>query len=357
MSWLREHGKAVAGGAFVGVLMGVLVWQGNPGNMGLCGVCFVRDIAGGIGLHRAAPVQYIRPEVIGIILGALAAALFAKEFRARGGAAPLMKFLLGAWVSIGALVFLGCPFRMLQRLGGGDVNAVFGLLGLLAGIWAGVLMVRRGYSAGRAQPRPPAAGLLMSLLAVALLAALLLRPAGIFFSEKGPGAMHAAWWLSLAAGIAGGAALQRTRFCTLGAFRDALFFRERNLLYAALAIIVAYGGTSAAFGNFRAGMEGQPAAHTDILWNTASMVLVGLAASMAGGCPVRQFVLAGEGDTDAGVTFLGMLVGAAMAHNLGMASTPRGPSTAGGIAVVAGLVFCLALGLALRERKGGTGDA
>ena len=42
---------------------------------GFCVACFTRDIAGGIGLHRAPPVQYIRPEIIGLVLGSLIAAL------------------------------------------------------------------------------------------------------------------------------------------------------------------------------------------------------------------------------------------------------------------------------------------
>ncbi len=54
-------------GAIIGILAPVLVKLGNPGNMGICMVCFDRDIAGALGLHRAAVVQYIRPEIIGCL--------------------------------------------------------------------------------------------------------------------------------------------------------------------------------------------------------------------------------------------------------------------------------------------------
>ncbi|WP_281175483.1 hypothetical protein [Desulfobacter vibrioformis] len=37
--------------------------------MGICVACFERDIAGAIGLPRAGVVQYIRPEIIGFVLG------------------------------------------------------------------------------------------------------------------------------------------------------------------------------------------------------------------------------------------------------------------------------------------------
>jgi len=46
----------IISGLILGVVAGVLVKLGNPGNMGLCMACFERDIAGAVGLHRAAAV-------------------------------------------------------------------------------------------------------------------------------------------------------------------------------------------------------------------------------------------------------------------------------------------------------------
>jgi hypothetical protein len=80
------------------------------------------------------------------------------------------------------------------------------------------------------------------------------------------------------------------------------------------------------------------------------MGLVGLAATLLGGCPLRQTILSGEGDTDAGVTVLGMLVGAAFAHNFLTASSSKGIGANSEIAVIIGLVFCLILGLMMREK-------
>ena len=65
----------ITAGAIIGVLAPLLQKLGNPGNMGICVACFERDIAGGVGLHRAAVVQYIRPEIIGFVLGAMAGGL------------------------------------------------------------------------------------------------------------------------------------------------------------------------------------------------------------------------------------------------------------------------------------------
>ena len=108
----------VAAGLIFGVLAAMMTEWGNPSNMGICIACFLRDISGGLGLHRAGVVQYLRPEIMGLVLGAFASALMFREFRVRGGSAPLVRFVLAAFVMIGALVFLGCPVRAVLRLAG-----------------------------------------------------------------------------------------------------------------------------------------------------------------------------------------------------------------------------------------------
>jgi len=154
----------IAVGLAIGVLAPLLQFWGNPGNMGICVACFERDIAGAVGLHRAAVVQYMRPEIIGFVLGALLAALFAKDFRPRAGSAPIARFILGAFAMIGALVFLGCPWRAILRLAGGDLSAIFVILGLVAGIWIGTVFFRKGYSLGRSQKTHASVGLIMPLV-------------------------------------------------------------------------------------------------------------------------------------------------------------------------------------------------
>ena len=129
----------VVTGLILGLIAVFLQFSGNPGNMGICVVCFNRDIAGAVGLHRAPIVQYLRPEIMGMVLGSLAAALCFGEYRARGGSAPAVRFLLGVIAAIGALVFLGCPWRVIMRLAGGDANALFGLAGLVVGIGLGTV--------------------------------------------------------------------------------------------------------------------------------------------------------------------------------------------------------------------------
>lgn len=108
--FFKENWLVIVTGVVVGLAALLLQALGNPKNMGFCIACFERDIAGALGLHSAAVVQYVRPEVIGIVLGSCIMALIGKEFRAQAGSSPATRFAVGALVMIGALVFLGCPF-------------------------------------------------------------------------------------------------------------------------------------------------------------------------------------------------------------------------------------------------------
>jgi hypothetical protein len=72
-----------------------------------------------------------------------------------------------------------------------------------------------------------------------------------------------------------------------------------------------------------------------------------------GGCPGRQLFLSGEGDGDAAVFVIGMIVGAAFAHNFGLASSGSGATSGGMIAVVVGFIACALIGFTMREKMHG----
>ena len=356
-NFLGTRWGIVAVGAFIGILAPLLQKWGNPGNMGVCVACFERDIAGALGLHRAGVVQYMRPEIIGFVLGAMIAAYAFREFRPRSGSAPIVRFVLGVFAMIGALVFLGCPWRAMLRLSAGDGNAILGLLGLIVGIWIGTLFLKAGYNLGRSAKTYTSVGWLMPLITLGFLVLLLIFPqvqgesqSGIlFYSLKGPGAMHAPIALSLIVGLAIGFLAQRSRFCTMGAFRDLILFRIPHLFYGVLALIAFALLTNLIVGQFHAGFAKQPVAHTMHLWNFGGMVLAGLAFCLAGGCPGRQLFMAGEGDGDAAIFVVGMIVGAAFAHNFGLASSPKGVGPHGIAAVIIGLAVCTFIGLTMRQ--------
>lgn len=352
-NWLKSYGLIILTGIVVGIAALVLTAAGNPKNMGFCIACFERDIAGALGLHSAGKVQYMRPEIIGIVLGSMVAALAAKEFRARAGSSPAVRFILGLFVMIGALVFLGCPLRMVIRLGGGDLTAVIGLLGFLVGILVGVVFLKKGFSLGRAYAVRKSEGFMLPGVMVVLLVLLVAAPQLLKASEEGPGSMRAFWIISLVAGLVVGLLAQRSRLCMAGGLRDAFMLRDFTLLSGFLAIWITITIGNLIMGKYNLGMLSQPIAHTQHLWSFLGMALAGWGSILLGGCPLRQLILAGEGNGDSAVTVLGMVVGAAIAHNFGMAGNPDslvdgvykvgGTSTVGMVAVILGFVVLAAI--------------
>ena len=351
VSWL-----VVLAGAAVGVAAVALTMLGNPSNMGFCIACFLRDIAGACGLHSAAKVQYVRPEIIGLVLGAFIMSVATREFKAKAGSSPATRFVLGGFVMIGALAFLGCPLRMMIRLGGGDLNALVALCGFALGIGVGVIFLNRGFSLKRAYPVGKAEGGVLPVIMAGLLILVLAVPALFKSSTEGPGSMRAPVIAALLIAAVVGALAQRARLCMAGGLRDAFMFRDFKLLYGFVAIFVVVLVGSLINGSFKLGFELQPVSHSSHVWNFLGMALVGWGSVLLGGCPLRQLILAGEGNGDSAVTVLGMMAGAAISHNFGLAGNADalneagelvvgGISTAGKVAVILGFAVCLAVSL------------
>ena len=187
----KENLFVILTGVVIGIAALVLTALGNPANMGFCIACFERDIAGAVGLHSAAKVQYVRPEIIGLVLGSFLMALASKEWKARAGSSPALRFVLGAFVMIGALAFLGCPLRMVLRLAGGDLNAVVGLAGFAAGIFLGTIFIRKGFTLQRNYATKTLDGTVLPAVMVGLLILFLAVPTLFKLSEEGPGSKHA----------------------------------------------------------------------------------------------------------------------------------------------------------------------
>ena len=173
-------------GFAVGVAAVLLTFLGNPANMGFCIACFLRDIAGATKLHSAAVVQYVRPEIIGLVLGSAILSMATGEFKARAGSSPAVRFLLGGFVMIGALVFLGCPLRMVIRMGGGDLNAFVGLAGFAIGILIGIFFLKKGFSLKRSYNVGVTEGLALPGVVTALLILVIAAPGLFAFSQSGP---------------------------------------------------------------------------------------------------------------------------------------------------------------------------
>ena len=115
-------------------------------------------------------------------------------------------------------------------------------------------------------------------------------------------------------------------------------------------MVLAAVTTTLSTGSFRFGLYGQPGAHLDMFWSFAGMLLVGWVSVLIGGCPFRQLIKAGEGDTDSGMVVLGMLTAAGIVQSWDISATAAGVSLYGQIAVLVGLMFVLAASLLFRER-------
>ena len=355
-------------GIVVGIAALVLTKFGNPKNMGFCIACFIRDIAGGTKLHSAEVVQYVRPEIIGLVLGSFIMALITKEFKPKAGSSPATRFVIGFFVMVGALVFLGCPLRMVLRIGGGDLNAVIGLIGFIIGILIGIFFLNKGFTLKRAYEAPVAEGIAMPAIVIVLGILVLAAPALFAFSEKGPGSMHAPVVLALVIALIVGGLCQKSRLCMVGGLRDSFLFKDFNLLWGFVAILVVMIIGNLILGSFNVGFGTaeamQPIAHKAFIWNLLGMVLVGWGSVLLGGCPLRQLILAGEGNGDSAVTVLGMLIGSAFAHNFGLAGAAMsvaedgtfsggGIKPAGQVAVFIGIAVLLLISILniLKQKK------
>ena len=347
-------------GLLIGVAAVALTAFGNPKNMGFCIACFIRDIAGTTKLHTASLVQYLRPEIVGIVLGSMIMALASGEWRAKAGSSPALRFILGFMVMVGALIFLGCPLRMVIRMGGGDLNAFVGLAGFAVGILIGVAFLKKGFGLKRNYDVANLDGLVLPVVLVILFVLFFmawpifegaLKPAQeavkaangqsdeivkaaqdalnklrtdngtIFnFSVSGPGSMHAPIFMALVAGLIVGVLAQKSRMCMVGGIRDIVMFKNFNLIIGFVCVFIAVIVGNVILGNFKGfSTLSQPIAHSSQVWNFLGMVIVGWGSCLLGGCPLRQLILAGEGNGDSAVTVVGMLVGAAFAHNFALA--------------------------------------
>ena len=308
-------------GMIAGLGAALLAFLGNPKNMAFCIACFIRDTAGAMHFHSAEVVQYVRPEIIGIILGAFVISLLTREYRSTAGSSPALRFFLGVIMMVCALVFLGCPLRMVLRMAAGDISAYVGLVGFAAGVATGAFFLKKGFSLGRAYAAKKESGYALPIVVAVLFVLVLTVPSLFAFSEKGPGSLHAPALVALAIGLLVGIIAQKSRMCFAGSIRDIVLLKDFRLISVIGGLFVVMLVYNIVTKNFAFVAFG-PVAHAQTLWNILSMYAVGFAAVLLGGCPLRQLVLAGTGSSDSVITVLGMFVGAGLAHNFKFAGAP-----------------------------------
>lgn len=347
----REFWLVVVSGLLLGVLGVMLSVWGNPENSGICVSCFIENSAGALGLHDNQRMQYLRPELLGFVLGSVLSAFIFRDFRSRGGSAPLARLFLGIFMIFGCAVFIGCPIKLLLRLTAGDLTAVAGVAGLVAGVWIGLKSLSHGVEFMPQSHGKANGGLLIPGLFLLLLIFFLVRPGFLLFSSQGGGTQYAPWQVALSSGLLLGVVAQRSRFCITGSIRNFMLMGLRvPAVWGLLIFVVAALAVNVASGRFNLGLYGQPGAHGDFLWSFLGMGLVGWISVLIGGCPFRQLIKAGEGDADAGMVVVGMFIGGALAQSWGIAATASGVSIYGKISVLIGFALVAAGSLLFRER-------
>ena len=232
------------------------------------------------------------------------------------------------------------------------------LIGFAGGVATGSCFLKKGFSLGRAYETKSLSGAVLPVLLVIGVAT-----GAYAASTEGPGSKHAPLLLALVVALVIGALAQKSRMCFAGSIRDVILMKNFDLLSIIAALFVVMTIYNIATGNFHLSFSGQPIAHSQHLWNILGMYVVGFAAVLAGGCPLRQLILAGQGSSDSAVTFLGMLLGAAFAHNFNLvgsvakaatatdAAVPGGPAMPGKIAVIVCIVLLFVIAATNLRRK------
>jgi len=325
--------KFVVAGAIVGLTGVMLSFWGNPPNSGICVSCFMENIAGALGLHDNIRMQYIRPEIIGFILGSFFISILKKEFRATSHGSPLLRFFVGILLII--------------------------MIGLITGVYIGIKFIDGGFSIGKPIQIPMINAIFIPALMILFLIVLIWEPSFISLSTKGAGAEHAPFFLSLFAGLVIGALAQRTGFCITGGIARLFLWgpkelkgcpKTSGLLIGVVSFFLVALFASLLTGQFLLGLHGQPSSNESYGWSFLGMLMVGFGSVLIRGCPFRQVVLAGQGDLDAGAAVLGMLVGGALVQNWRLGGNAVGTPYEGQLAVLLGTCVLFVIGIMYRRR-------
>ena len=256
---------------------------------------------------------------IGIILGALVAALLASQFQVRmAPARELLKGLIGgALMGIGAVLAFGCNvggfFSAISALSMGGVAMMFGLMigaviGLKLLVWEIEYLPAPSWGAGKAAGNNSGSSAgTMKAQPIAGLVVLSLVVVGIFAYDAFDYPTRGGFLLF---GLLAGIVMQRTRFCFVRAFREPFMTGEADHTKAvAVAVIISVTGFAILkwtdlrdwetfvfpgfwFGSFVGG------------------IIFGVGMSLAGGCASGSLWRAGEGQVKLWVALVGFaLVG------------------------------------------------
>ncbi len=147
--------SAITYGVVAGLLaVGVQVFLGvqPPPAYGICLACHSRDVINWIVNHlvgarwEIAPVSVTLPllTTVGLFIGASVAARRNGEYRRLSLGRRGRNIVYGILVMNAAILAIGCPTRLLLLGAYGEVQGLVGIAGLIAGIVAGTLLLKKG---------------------------------------------------------------------------------------------------------------------------------------------------------------------------------------------------------------------
>lgn len=158
-----RRGPVVLGviiGFLAAIVQALTISAGGPEAYGFCALCHTRDLVNGIlnivlgTSFGLAPVSKaaILPvlTMIGVLIGGVIAAKMSREFRIKHAQIKdiLIYFIGGVLLMQFGLLFGACPYRAALRLGYGDVVALFGIIGIVAGVWLALALITRSFKGG-----------------------------------------------------------------------------------------------------------------------------------------------------------------------------------------------------------------
>ncbi|MDR3101801.1 MAG: YeeE/YedE family protein [Methanocalculaceae archaeon] len=139
------------GATFIQVL---LFAAGEPHAYGFCVACHGRDLTNYITNSLTGSNLFLAPlsanavaagtlpvlSIVGVLIGAVAAANLYKEFRIKkGDGKSYISYGIGGVLFMIFALFMGaCPYRLALRIGYGDLVAVFGLIATILGAFIGI---------------------------------------------------------------------------------------------------------------------------------------------------------------------------------------------------------------------------
>jgi hypothetical protein len=118
----------------------------------------------------------------------------------------------------------------------------------------------------------------------------------------------------LATGLIIGFLGQNSRMCFVGGFRDFLLVRDKGLLEGLFAFFITSWIISFLFERFGLITTNYPTLFESVfsVYGLVTLIggfILGIAATLSGGCPLRHHIMLGQGRLDSSFFFIGFYIG------------------------------------------------